>query len=231
MIQKWRNLSFLHFAADPEEIQKTLPEGLTVDTFPDSSGKEKAWVGLVPFDIPDLTLGRRLRVPTASSFLETNVRTYVHCDGKLPGVWFYSLDAQSRLACLGARASFGLPYYPARMSFQTEGSLMRYKGERGSNSRIAYEVEVEVGPPRPSALPGSLNFFLIERYLLFSRFMGKLLTCQVHHHPYPLREAITRAEMQTLTQAGGIPTRPFTTTHFSDGVDVEIFPLRPIPSC
>ena len=41
-------------------------------------------------------------------FLETNVRTYVHRDGREPGVYFFSLDAGSLAAVLGARAAFGL---------------------------------------------------------------------------------------------------------------------------
>ena len=47
--QRWRDLTFLHYSIHPEPIQALLPPGLTVDTFPDASGMERAWIGLVPF--------------------------------------------------------------------------------------------------------------------------------------------------------------------------------------
>jgi uncharacterized protein YqjF (DUF2071 family) len=52
---------------------------------------------------------------TAMNFLETNVRTYVHHRGE-PGVWFFSLEASSRLAVYAARVGWGLPYFHADMS-------------------------------------------------------------------------------------------------------------------
>ncbi len=46
----------------------------------------------------------------AFHFLENNVRTYVVC-GNEPGVYFYSLDANSRLAVLAARLGWSLPHF------------------------------------------------------------------------------------------------------------------------
>jgi uncharacterized protein YqjF (DUF2071 family) len=41
-------------------------------------------------------------------------RTYVTLDGR-PGVWFFSLDAESWLAVIGARLGIRLPYFRASM--------------------------------------------------------------------------------------------------------------------
>src|SRR3712207_8210884 len=59
------------------------------------------------------------------SFLEANVRTYVHVDGREPGVYFFSLDAASLLAVLGARVGLGLPYFLARMRSEEHTSELQ----------------------------------------------------------------------------------------------------------
>ena len=46
MLQDWRDAAFLHWPVDPADVQRLLPDGLTVDTF-DGSG----WVGLIAFDM------------------------------------------------------------------------------------------------------------------------------------------------------------------------------------
>ena len=44
MVHWWEQLTFIHWRFDPDEVQRLLPPGLTVETFDGS-----AWVGLVPF--------------------------------------------------------------------------------------------------------------------------------------------------------------------------------------
>jgi uncharacterized protein YqjF (DUF2071 family) len=225
MGQEWVNLTFIHFAIDPEVIQQSLPEGLSVDVFPDSSGVEKAWLGLVPFEIRDLSFSRGWRVPSASRFLETNVRTYVHRDGKEPGVWFYSLDAASRLACQSARTWYGLPYWFARMSYEESGNQRRYQGERQAGLRPSCRVEVEVGAGLSAPEPGSFEFFLVERYLLYSVYRGRIQTGRVHHAPYPVyRARLLRLEDQLVSAAGFKVDEPVSVL-FSPGVSVDVFRL------
>ena len=78
MFHEWRDLLFLHFATEPEPIQALLPPGLTLDTFPDEMGRERAWVGLVPFRMQGVRLRGLPPLPGTHAFPETNVRTYVH---------------------------------------------------------------------------------------------------------------------------------------------------------
>jgi uncharacterized protein YqjF (DUF2071 family) len=61
-------------------------------------------------------------------FLEVNVRTYVARDRK-PGIWFFSLDAESRAAVAGARAAFHLPYFHARMTFSALDSQCVFESQ------------------------------------------------------------------------------------------------------
>ena len=64
-------------------------------------------------------------VPTANRFEELNVRTYVNLDGR-PGVWFFSLDAASMLAVIGARLGIRLPYFRASMEMTSREGVIRY---------------------------------------------------------------------------------------------------------
>ena len=83
--------------------------------------------------------------------------------------------------------------------------------------------------PAGTAVPGTLEHFLIERYILYAQASRQLLIGRVHHHPYPLRHVQIDALEETLLAANGLP-RPDAPCHaiFSDGVDVDVFPLRPI---
>src|ERR1700735_2512836 len=109
MRQRWQRLTFLHWAYDPDAVQRLLPAGLTVDTF-----GGVAWVGLVPFFMQVHTPGDR-GVPWVSNFCETNVRTYARDRDGRAGIWFLSLDAARLGAVAVARASYQLPYFWSSM--------------------------------------------------------------------------------------------------------------------
>lgn len=224
MYQKWRSLLFLHFASDPIEIMPLLPPGLEVDTFPDPSGEPKAWVGLVPFRMEGVRPRFLPPLPGLSSFPEFNLRTYVHRRGRDPGVWFFSLEAANRIACAVARRFFGLPYHEAEMSLEEESELRKYHSKR-LRGGADVEIEAELGPELPSAAPGTLEFFLVERYLLYSLKGGKLFTGRVHHAPYPLREAHVLNLRESLCEANGVIPHRYIHAIASDGVDVMVYGL------
>jgi uncharacterized protein YqjF (DUF2071 family) len=228
MYQKWRDLSFLHFSIDPHEIQALLPEGLTIDTFPDEAGRESAWVGLVPFWMTGIRLRGLPAVPGLSTFPETNVRTYVHRNGQEPGVWFFSLDASNRLACAWARKFYGLPYYYAKMQATKYEDEWIYASERRSEPKTKSTVIVKVGDPLPDPEPGSWEFFVIERYMLYALRKGKLFTGMVHHSPYSLHAARVTGSDSTLVTATGITPGLWRNTLYSPGVDVEVFGIQPV---
>jgi uncharacterized protein YqjF (DUF2071 family) len=226
MRQLWRYLGFLHYAVDAAALATTLPAGLDVDLF-----DGVAYVGLVPFTIP-LSRLPGVGLPLTPPFHELNLRTYVHRGGRDPGVWFFSLDAASRLAVWGARAVYGLPYFHAAMSMRISGSQsepsIAYSSRRlpGRHASVAAELSGSYGPSGPAgeARPGTLEFFLIERYLLYSWNGRRLSTARVFHAPYPVQPA--RAEVaQTVTASAGLsisPSPPL--VHYAREVDVRIYP-------
>src|SRR5438270_8181995 len=107
--------------------------------------------------------------PTASTFPELNVRTYVRTPQQpdKPGVYFFSLDAASVLAVLGARAGIGLPYFWADMRAETAGEEIRYHSMRRQRPRPA-ELTVRYRPTEPvSRNKTDLERFVTDRYCLY----------------------------------------------------------------
>lgn len=228
MRQIWSDLLFLHWEVPAEVIAPTLPPGLEVDTFGGN-----AYLGLVPFTMRGVRPVGLPAVSWLSNFHEVNVRTYVHHKGRDPGVWFYSLDAANRIAVWLARLTFHLPYTWARMSLvhdQAEEGVIDYTSTRqGSGTSASCRIRYRpIGLPTPAA-PGTLEFFLLERYLLYAFGRGQLHVGRVHHQPYPVQ----RAELLTFEEdllAASRFKRPDqgALIHFASGVDVEVFPLRSI---
>src|SRR5712692_8157244 len=119
VLQNWHHLLFLHWEIPPEELQQLVPPELTIDTF-----EAKAYVGLVPFTLTGVRPILTPPLPWISSFHEVNVRTYVHRQGKRPGVWFFSLDASSSVAVAAARAAYHLPYFHSRIELSESGGAL-----------------------------------------------------------------------------------------------------------
>jgi uncharacterized protein YqjF (DUF2071 family) len=205
-----------------------VPDGLELDRF-----EGRCYVGLVPFTMTGVRPAWAPPVPGLSSFHETNVRTYVHRDGRDPGVWFFSLDAASAIAVAIARAAFHLPYYHARMRLDVENGAISYASKRLRAGPRPARCDVLCTPTGTAApaLAGTLEHFLAERYLLYAAHRGRLYRGQVHHAPYPLQAAgISRLD-ETLLAAAGIE-RPDVAplAHFARGVRVEVFPLERVAS-
>lgn len=225
-LQRWKDLLFLHYPVLKEEIRRTVPEELELDTFPDANGRESAWVGIVAFQMERVRPFRFPAIKKLSNFCETNVRTYVRHDGKSPGVWFLSLDASQPLAAKIAKARYGLLYQYSKMSVERTMESCTYQSERiGGNLSNAIEsnIKASFGPAIGNAKPGSLEHFLVERYVGYSELRGELHRFQVWHRPYPLRGAILDEAHESLTAAVHLPRYSFQSVLFSDGVDVEVY--------
>lgn len=228
MRPRWRELLFAHWDFVPDEVQQWLPSGLQVDAF-----EGRAYIGLVPFRMENVrphwvpNLGRLGR--SWEDFAELNVRTYVVRNG-VPGVWFFSLDAASALATLAARAWFGLPYFKARMrtAVAPDGTI-RYWSKRLWPSPKPAICSARYRPVGPTfaARSGTLDEFLVERYVLYSRRGTQLYSGRVHHAPYPLRR-VEDFQLRESCLAAADFERPPTAPHllYSPGVDVEVWPLE-----
>lgn len=231
MYQRWRDLLFLHWDVAPDVVQRTLPAGLEVDTF-----DKRAWLGIVPFRMEGVRARGLPALPGVSAFGELNLRTYALGPDGTPGVWFYSLDAHQRLAVWLARKLFHLPYVRADIVPQRDGHRVRYGWSREGNATPAkpsylYDTPADEGPTRAKpAEPGTLDAFLIERYVLFSHAAKhrRLYAGRVTHEPYRIATPAVHELDTSLFELNGFdpPNRPPAHVAWSPGVDVRIHPLR-----
>lgn len=204
-----------------EAVRPLVPPELEVDLF-----AGRAYVTLIPFQIAE---SRPRGVPRALAvrLLETNLRTYVRSADGDAGIYFFSLDASSLLAVAAARLLYGLPYFPAAMSMQREGSRIAYTSRRRGTRDARLEVTWSVGEAIGSGVAGSRDHFLVERYSLYVVRRGGLYRGRVRHRPYPLHHATVEHLVETLRSAAGLPAtddRPV--CHYSPGVDVDVFWLE-----
>lgn len=242
MTQTWRDLLFAHVEVSPDWVQSTLPPGLSVDTH-----QGKTYVGLVPFKMERIKPVHLPPVPYLSWFLETNIRTYVTHEKWGPGVWFYSLDSDRYLANLIARTAFALPYFGATMSAATRDGKLTYQGTRSKfqplpsvwsplkqdKPGIGYDLTFEPQKTDPrTAMPATLDHFLLERYRLFScNRQGDLFTGRVAHVPYTFNDIVNinrQPEGVTLLASTTTiePGQEWSHLAYSPGVDVTIFPAH-----
>jgi uncharacterized protein YqjF (DUF2071 family) len=218
--QSWQSLLFAHWQISADALRPHVPAELEIDTF-----DGQAFIGIVPFKMRNIR-PRWLPRFAAFNFLETNLRTYVVHRGR-PGVFFFSLDASSRLAVWAARLGWSLPYYYARMAASQSGGVHRYSSERsgsGASHDVAFRVDQFLGPSQP----GSLEHFLLERYLLFVNHREQIYVGTVHHSPYQAHTAIIEEITDNLILAAGLPrmdTFP-QLAHYCEGVDVEVFAIQ-----
>lgn len=202
MHMKWDELTFVHWSYDPQDIQRLLPAGLTVDTY-----EGRGWVSLVPFLMRVTIPGNRVRLPFIGRFPETNVRTYVTEPDGTQGIWFFSLDAGSLLGTLGGRIGYRLPYMWSDMSVgRSEGRvdydcIRRMPGPKGATSRVTTQIAERY---RAEELT-ELDHWLSARWRLYSVMFGGLWGAHAIHEPWPLQKATLLRYDDELVSASGLP--------------------------
>lgn len=204
MRQTWSSIVWCHWRVPVEALAGRFPPGVRPDVFDGS-----AWVGLVPFEMRDLravVAGRSLPpIPTATSFSEVNVRTYV-TGPRGPGVWFDTLDASSWLGSLVARVAWSLPYVPARISSSAaDGPSTRTWSVERADGMVS-SVRATAGGVITDKTP--LDTFLTERYALYARAWWapkRPLWAPVGHAPWILRSGHNVTVGADLVRAAGYP--------------------------
>ena len=201
MTQSWHDLLFAHWPVDTSSLQDRVPAGLTLDLF-----EGQAWLGIVPFHMTNVAPRGVPALPWVSAFPELNVRTYVQVGG-VPGVYFFSLDAANPVAVGIARKMLGLPYFSASMDVQLHDGWVRYTSRRapGNGQQANFESWYRPTGPVSTAAPGSLDYFLTERYCLYTVDKdSRIKRLDIHHPPWRLQTAEATFEKNSMADAAGI---------------------------
>ena len=222
MAQTWRNLLFAHWPVPSRPLSHLIPPGLTLQTF-----DRHAWVGITPFVLTGLRARATPAIAGVSEFPELNVRTYVTADGK-PGVFFFSLDAGSALAVMGARALYSLPYFRARMCVSTGAHGIVYASRRTHRGAPRAEFSAQYRPIGDAAVSraGTLDHWLTERYCLYAvDRRARLHRAEIHHPLWPLQPAEADIRCNTMTAGLGfeLPDAP-PLLHFVRRLNVHVWP-------
>jgi uncharacterized protein YqjF (DUF2071 family) len=226
MTQTWHHLLFAHWPVDADLLRQKVPKAFPLDLF-----EGRCWLGIVPFHMTNVAPRLMPALPWISEFPELNVRTYVRV-GEKPGVYFFSLDAANPLAVGVARILVHLPYYRSAMRVEERDGWIHYTSRRTAPGSPAAEFG---GRYRPTgdpvvARPGTLEYFLTERYCLYTvDGSARPFRLEIHHPPWPLQSAEAIFTVNTMAEACGIalpPGEPL--LHFARRQDMVAWPLESI---
>ncbi len=212
----WADIAFAHWPVPVEIMRPLIPRELELDVH-----DGVAWVGLIPFEMRDCHFRGIPPLPGLGTFLECNVRTYVRHQG-IPGVWFFSLDAASRIAVIGGRVVWGLNYRLANFTREQSAASTRYTISRNRGDGSG-RLDWTPGEAMPTPTPDSLEHFLVERYYLYSKRRGRLIRGRVSHPPWELRSARIDSVDTGLITAAGIAVEGEPIAFCSEGVRVSGF--------
>jgi uncharacterized protein YqjF (DUF2071 family) len=113
------------------------------------------------------------------------------------------------------RTFFHLPYFRAQLKLERPAAeRLHFIGHRVHNGAPEgrFAATWQLGETLPPTEPGSLAFFLTERYALYAAGgMGpgrgdKLYRGRIAHHPWPLRAAELLHYNGDLVEGHGLPT-------------------------
>ncbi|MBL7259052.1 YqjF family protein [Paractinoplanes lichenicola] len=217
LVQRWTDLAFLHWAADPALVAPLLPAGTVPDTLDGVT-----YVGLIGFRMQGVGFLRGPGVPYLGTFAETNVRLYsVDAEGRR-GVVFRSLEAERLIPVLVARASLNLPYMWSRMRLTRDGDVLsyttrrRWPGPRDAVSEMTVRVDAPIEDPTP------FERFVTARWGLHTSAHGRTIHLANDHPAWPLHRAELLSLSDTLIAAAGLPqpAGPPLSVLYSPGVPV-----------
>jgi uncharacterized protein YqjF (DUF2071 family) len=203
LTQSWRDVTFLHWPADPSAVAPLLPAGVRPDVRDGTT-----YVGLVPFRMRGLGFGRGPGLPYLGTFPETNVRVYGVDRWGRRGVVFLTLECARLLPVLGSRAALRLPYRWASMRRRTGdgGTLLWTSARIGPRGRGRPVTRVRVRVGERIAAPTDLEHFLTARWGLHTAWYGgRTVYLPNVHETWPLHRAELLECEEDLVAACGLP--------------------------
>ncbi len=227
MRMTWHDLLFAHWCVPAAALRPHVPAALSIDEFDGA-----AWLGVVPFRMSGIRGEYLPPLPGTHAFVEMNVRTYVTHGGQT-GVWFFSLDAASRLAVRVARTLWRLNYFDAEMACARTGEVVTYASRRVHRGAPEVELRARYRPigAAENSRPGTLEHFLTERYCLFAGDArdkkGRVWRGDIEHAPWRLAPAEATFEANSMAAPLGVALDGAPHLRFAERVEVKAaWPVR-----
>lgn len=226
--QSWRHVLFLHWPIESAIIRPHIPDGLELDTY-----DNQAWITVIPLRIRDARLRWLPPIPGLSGVDELNIRTYVKNRFGKQGIYFIKIGASKSWAVAAARYIGKLPYSLAAISMEGEEEVFHTK-VLWINTRDAqgvpeqFQCRYRPSPTRAQPEPGTLDYWLTERYCLFTAPVdGTIKIGEIHHRPWLLQPVDVDIVRSNILYESGIPLigAPAIAA-YSSRQDVKIWPMR-----
>ena len=218
-LQSWRDLLFLHWAVPVREVRRLLPAGLVPDLY-----RGVAYVSVAALEV---LAARPAFVPlnVGLRYRQVTVRTYVHSGGENQGLYVLSLDASSRLVSRLVQTVAHVPCFTSSLAMVRRGRDAEVRLQRPGAPQPELDVHYAVARDLGELVPGSLAFFLLERYIAYFESAGLLFRARVHHRPYRVRNVRIRSLAGELVEAAGVlaPAHLPRHAYHAERADVELF--------
>jgi hypothetical protein len=197
--QAWNDLLFTHWPVARDRLRELVPSYLELDIF-----DNEAWVSVTPFRLTDLSPRGIPALPVISSFDEINVRTYVVYNG-IPGIYFFSLDANSAMAVGGASTLFHLPYYLADIRVEDDRGRVAFRSSRRRAEQVEFAARYAPAGQVFEPDRNTIDYFLTERYCLYTQdSASNAYRVEIHHAPWQLQSAEAELSVNTMVDAAGL---------------------------
>lgn len=172
--QEWRHVLFLHYTIDPKFIQSLVP--FQLDLY-----EAKAVISIVPFLMNGIRFPFLPPLPFVSRLWELNIRTYVEVNG-VKGVYFFTLETDSKLGELIAQKFFHLPYRYSKIAAQISKNHYSFHHQR---EKLNFNLDVELLDQKSNS---EFDLWTTERYSLFAQHKNKTYQGIVEHKPWELKK-------------------------------------------
>jgi uncharacterized protein len=218
MTQSWENLLFVHWPIAPALLRAKIPAPLELDTF-----AGQAWLTIVPFQMNHIRFRFLPTIPGMRFFPELNVRTYVTYGGK-QGVYFFNIEAAHRLAVWVARHFAYLPYAYATIDCQKTDEQVSFACQR--NGKRYFIADYRPVSAAQTARTGTLDHWLMERYCLYTMHRQQVYRGEVHHRPWPLRQAEVTIWQNEIFAHHQLNKEGDPVFHYVDRLQMRAWPFR-----
>jgi uncharacterized protein YqjF (DUF2071 family) len=219
----WERAVFLHYRVAPQFLQPQIPFELDLHD-------GHAYVSLVAFTLRNMRLNHpHLKFLTqplhTHAFL--NVRTYVRV-GALRGIYFLAEWLNNRLATMLGPTLYGLPYRFGKLTYSHKSRHLSGEvlGSIAGGTTMPVRPALRYLGSIPSAatyeptVPGTLEHFLLERYIAFTKHGPFRRLFRVWHEPWPQTSIDAQIESASLLHTTGrwFSHAQFLSANFSPGV-------------
>ena len=218
--QTWKDVLMVHHQIDARELQQYIP-------FPLDLFEGSALISIVPFRMSDIRFPFVPSVPMISSLWELNLRTYVRV-GHETGVYFLTLDSDSRLGVWIARKFFSLPYRQVPLTAKSSQSLYVMKSSHLDHS---FQMKTNLETVDASERELEMNRWATERYQLFTKKNNQTFRGRVRHQPWKLHPVKLELYDENLTKMIGLKNSSKAAMGFyQESISVQFSPFEIIIS-